>query len=95
MSDEEKDVKEPKKAKKATKKKEEPKPEPQVKEETEEKTVIKLTKNFRSYSIKGHVFTRKEPYKVLPVDVAEDLIATQPDHFQLATRKEVADFYGE
>lgn len=95
MSDEEKVKDEAKKpVKKTATKKEEKKDAPAPKPKEKEKTVVRMTVSFRTYAVKGETFNRKEPFKVLDVDVAEAIIAEHPDHFRLATRKEVEDFYG-
>ena len=57
-------------------------------------TVVKMTRKNATYEVRGYRFTRQHPFAVVREDDAEWLVANGGG-FRPATKKELAEFYGQ
>lgn len=57
-------------------------------------TVIRMRRANKSYEILGYRFTQANPYALTTAEDAETITDLDPEGFNYATPKEVAEFYG-
>lgn len=71
-------------------------PEPEKEEvpaENESQKIVKMVRNSTYYAYGKYVFTKDRKFLLMDAEAADILVKRSPDDFQIATTKEVEDYY--